>query len=346
MATELTVDAITDMVVATRDKEDKFVWTDLVHDLQEFHAVPQILKKKKVQFAGGRGWKTTVMTKHSGAAKNVGLFQENTYDVQDVLTSVRVPMRHVNTNYSFDLREPDMNQGDEQIVDIIKVRHADSMASLVERIETDFWSKPENSDDVTTPWGVYMSLVRNASEGFYGGNPAGFASGYGGLSSVTHPKWRNWTGIYSHVTKADLLRKMGNAYDHIHFVSPTDMPQNQQGADDYAIYVNYETKQALEELGEARNENHGSELQNYAGRMTFRGNPIKWAPFLDADTTNPILFINWAVFFPFFLRGWFMRLTKPTAGDPRQPNVIRCNVDTSYNFFCKNRRRLAILYKD
>jgi len=345
MATELTADAIADMVVATRDKEKKFVWTDLIHDLQEFHAVPQILKSHKVKFAGGRGWKETVMTGHSGSAKNVGLFQENTYDVQDVLTTVRAPIRFTNANYSFDLREEDLNSGDEQIVDIIKVRHSDAMASMAERIETDFWGKPSDSDDVTTPWGIYMWLVRNASEGFYGGNPAGFSDGAGGLSSVTQEKWRNWTGTYSAVSKTDLIRKMGTAYDHIHFKSPIDLPQNQRGADNYSIYVNYTTKQLLEEMGEARNENHGSELQNYAGKMTFRGNSIKWAPFLDSDTTNPVLFINWAVFFPFFLRNWYMRLHKPTVGDPRQPNVIRCNIDLCYNFFCKNRRRLAILYQ-
>lgn len=341
----LSADQIVDLVATTQKELGRMRWTDLATDLTEYEVLPRMLKKGKVKFQTGEGIQRNVMVDDSGAAKHVGLFNVDDVNVGDVMQQADVSWRHTTTNYAFDRREKGMNQGPQQIVDLIKIRRADSMISLAKLLEETFWSKPADSTDKVTPFGLDYWMVRDASEGFNGGNPAGFSDGAGNLDSSTYTRWANWTAQYADVTKADLVRKMRKAHRRTNFKSPVDIPDYREGKGQrFRIYVNEETIAGMEDLGEAQNENLGRDLASMDGSMAFRKNPIVYVPYLDDDSANPVYMVDWGVLFIYFLRGEYLREEKPKQAS-NQHNVFESHVDLTWNSLCVNRRRLAVLSK-
>ena len=338
----ITVDDIGDMIVSTRKHEGELRWTDIASELQHYHALPQLLKEEKVLFDAGRGIQRNLQVEFGNAARNVGLYENDNVNVPDVMKTIDIPWRHTTTDYAIERREIAMNRKPERIVELIRTRRAASMISLAKRIETDFWSKPVDSSDETTPFGVFYWIVPNSTQGFNGGNPAGFTAGAGGLDSSVYTEWANWTDQYVEVSKDDLVDKMNLAYLKTDFMSPVDIPDYQRGADRYVIYCNLETYRKFRRIGERQNENIGNDIDAYNGKIRFNDNPIRWVPQLDTDATNPVLFINWAIFFIGFLEGEYMNEDKPRRA-PNQHTVVKVHIDLSWNTVCDNRRRLAAL---
>ena len=116
MAT-LQADDIVDLITITQRDLGKLRWTDLSYDLQEYIALPSILQKEKVTYGSGFGMQWNVMTGTSGATKDVGLYEVDSVNVADVMTTANVPWRHMTTNYAIERREIAMNTGAAQIVD-------------------------------------------------------------------------------------------------------------------------------------------------------------------------------------------------------------------------------------
>jgi hypothetical protein len=335
----LRAEEISDLITTTQKNLGPLRWTMIGNDLQEYIAMPSVLRKERVQFDSGYVIQRQVMTDLSNAAKQVGLFQKDVINVNDVMKTIEIPWRHSTTNYAIERREVSMNRQPAKIVDLVETRRTDAMWSLAELCENQMWSKPADSSDETEIFGVPYWLVDNATTGFNGGNPDGFTSGAGGLDSATYTRWRNYTDRYVNVSKDDLVRKMRKAYAKIKFKAPIKFP-NLDGADRYAIYVNYVTLAALEEIGESQNENLGRDIASMDGQIMFRRTPIKWVPKLDSDSKNPVKFINWGVFHPVFLSGEYMREEGPMQVND-QHNTFVTHVDMTWNFFCTNRRRLA-----
>ena len=335
---------ILDLVATTQKELGRMRWTELATDYQDFEVLPKMLKRGNVAFESGDGIQRNVMVDESGAASHVGLFNVDDVNVGDVMQTFNVPFRHTTTNYAFDRREKAINSGSAtQIVDLIKVRRSDAMISLALLLEQAFWGKPGDSTDNTTPFGLFYWMVNNASTGFNGGNPSGFTSGAGGLSSTTYPRWSNYTAQYTNVTKADLIKKMRTAHRKTDFMSPIDIPDYRSGrGQNFRIYVNESTISSIEDVGEAQNENLGRDVASMDGATTFRRNPIIYVPKLDDESTNPVFMVNWNVFKIFFLRGEYLREDPPRQSS-RQHNVFEIHVDLSWNTVCVNRRRLARL---
>ena len=148
------------------------------------------------------------------------------------------------------------------------------------------------------------------------------------------------TNFRSPVTKEDMSTKRGN---------------------DRRYYTDEVTCSAFETLGEASNENLGRDLAPYTagsghggvqevdGTLTFKKNPIIWVPQLDDATvftaaTNPVYQIDHGVFYPYVLKGDYLREDGPHKA-PNQHNYWRTFIDLSYNFCCVNRRRNAVFGK-
>tara|TARA_R110000824_G_scaffold6238_3_gene28883 strand:+ start:740 stop:1783 length:1044 start_codon:yes stop_codon:yes gene_type:complete len=343
----LSHDQILDLVKATQKELGRMKWTEIATDLSHYEVLPKMLKKDRVQFETGEGLQRNVMTEESGAAKHVGLYNVDDVNVSDVLQNIDVPFRHTTTNYAFDRREKAMNGGAEQIVDLIRVRRADSMISLAVLLESTFWSKPTDSTDKVTPFGLFYWIVQNASEGFNGGNPAGFSSGAGNLSSTTFPRWANYTNSYAAsggVSKTDLIKKLRKAHRKTDFRSPVDIPDYRTGrGQNYRLYVNESTISDMEDVGEGQNENLGRDLAPMDGTIAFRRNPVVYIPKLDDETNNPVFLVNWSVFNIFFLRGEHLREEGPDKV-ASQHNVYQVHVDLTWNTLCTNRRRLGVIY--
>lgn len=334
---------IGDVVKTTLRELGRLRWTGIQSDLQEHVALPKMLKKERVKFSDGYEIQFNVQYKLSGNAKNVGLYGSDSYNVSDTMATGSIPWRHTTTFYAFDRREMTMNSGASRIVDLIKTRRTDAMIDLAERMEIDFWGAPASSSDTTTPYGIDYWVVKNATEGFNGGDPSGFTAGAAGLATATYTRWKNWTYQYTNVTKDDLIRGWRNAATKTLFKSPVEFPDYNRG-DRYGYYTNYDVIQPLEELLEAQNENLGKDLASMDGAVMFRRNPVVWVPQLDGDSQDPVYGINWGVFYPVFLAGEYMKEQGPEKA-ANQHTVMKVDIDTSYNWCCKNRRRLFILNK-
>lgn len=341
MAT-LTDQDIQDLVVGTLKELGRLKFNQIAQRLQEYEVFSKIMKKDKVSFDGGVGVQRSIMIDHSSAAKNVGLYEVDDVNVNDVLVQINIPWRHTTTNWAFERREILMNSGGyKKIVDLLKVRRTDGMLSLVELMEEDFWSKPADSSDEVKPFGIKYWVVPNATEGFNGGNPSGFTAGAGNLNATTYPRWKNYTAQYTDVTKADLIKKMRTAYRKIRFKSPIQISDFRKGTGEmYRLYTNETLISSLEDIGEAQNENLGRDLASMDGEMVFRKNPIKWIPQLDEDSTNPLYMVNWNYFCPVFLKGDYLRESDPMYA-PNQHNTKVVHVDCTYNYLCTDRRRQA-----
>jgi len=334
-----------DLVTATQKDLGKGKLSQIAQAFPNYPFVDRIMNRDQVKFHSGTSIQRTIMYKTSGAARHVGMFTPDVVNVANVLATIDIPWRHNTTNYAFEHREFLVNRTPAQIVDLIKVRRLDSYLSLAELFEASAWAKPTDSSDKVTPMGLPYWVVKGASQGFNGLNPAGFTSGAGGLDSATYTTWANWTDVYTTVSKDDLISKMRLAFRKIDFKQPTTVKEFRTGLGrKLAIFMNLETLQALEQLAEAQNESLGRDIASMDGQTVFRGLPMQWIPALDSDTTDPIYMIDTRHYYPVFLEGDYLRESKP-AVSPDQHNTLVVHVDCTWNLYCDDRRRQAVISK-
>lgn len=338
----LQVENILDAVQGVQRDLGELKFEDLAHDLQEFIALPRIMRKQNVHFTVGLSIQRNVMYRHGGNAQLTSLHAVDDTHRRDVLAAVNVPWRHAKTHYTISRQEIHMNANPRKIVDLVKLGRTDAMSSAAELEEEQFWGKPTSSSDDLSAWGLSYWCVKNTSTGFYGTNPAGF-SDVGGLdtSATAYSRYRNWTAQYTQVTKADLIEKMRQAYRDIQFKAPVNVPQY-GGRTNYEIFTNRDVILGFDALVEGQNENMGNDLGGK--KAIFWGNPITLAPYLNADSSDPVYFIDWGKFEIYFLRGEFMVENKPKES-PRSHTVIETWIDWSRNYVQPNRRSLAVISK-
>lgn len=336
------VDSLGDLVLLTLDNLGRGKWTDLASDLQMHWAMNSILREERVSFRSGKGISKNLMIDHSGNARHVGLFEQDVLSIADNMRTFRIPWRHTTSNYIFDMREDDINAGEEQIVDLIQTRRADAFTSLAETLEETFWSKPADDSDTTKPFGLFYWLVSNsgATPGFNGGNAAGFPSGPGGIDASANPRWNNFTFTYSQVSELDLVANMDEAFEKTNFRSPVPVPTYDRSARRFGIFTRYNEFAGLKRVAKAQNDQLGFDIEPVNGSLVFRGVPINWVPQLETDTTAPIIMIDWSVFFPVFLSQWYLKETTDRVAGAH--TVMAVHVDLTWNLECVNRRRLAI----
>jgi len=338
-------DDIADLVALTQRDLGRMNWTEIATDLQEYVALPQILRKERVRFGSGYGIQWQVMLTHSGAAKTTGLYAVDSVNVGDVMTNANIPWRHITTNYAIERREVAMNRNPARIVELVKVRRSDAMISLAVLMETQFWNKPADSTDASSIFGVPYWIVSNATTGFNGGNAAGFTGGPGGIDRTvaTNSRWKNYTGRYVNISVSDLVVKWRAAATKTKFMSPTPIPDYNTG-NRYGYYTNYDVIGEMESALESRNSNLGNDLAVKDGRVVFRQVPIHWVPYLDDNTTDPVYGINWGVFKPVFLAGEYLNESRPQRA-ANQHTVLQTHVDLTCNIECRDPRRCFVLDK-
>lgn len=340
----LTAAQIDDLVLLTQDKLiKKGAFVDMQTDVSDHVAVREIWKSRQKKFDGGMDWTFEVQMDHNHSARAVGLYESDGSSVGDSMKEGKVGPRHVNAHYIYDVREQAFQRGGLAVVDLIFSKYVAMMVSFYEYLEDVLWSKPDNSNDTKTPYGVAYWVTKGA-EGFNGGNPVGFTDGKGGIDASTYTRWQNYTNRYTNVSKEDLIRKMRKAARAVNFRSPLSHSEPSLAAMKNGIYTNEAVIGLLEELLEAQNMNLGNDLASKDGRTLFKGTPVTYVPKLDADTTNPIQMLDWKWLAMGVMTGWENNLTKPyqVAG---KHNVRRVDLDASLNMVCTNVRRQAILSK-
>lgn len=334
--------ALLDLSKATLDELGPPKFVQVAQKIQDYEAVERLLRKERVQFESGKAISRRLMVTQSGNARHTGLFSKDTVIVGDVLAEINIPWKHTTAYYAWERRELLMNRGKSKIVGLLEARRADGMLGLIELMEDSTWTKPDDSNDTEPPFGLPYWIVKNAATGFNGGNPAGFSSGPGGL---VNDNFKNYTAQYAAMSKADAIKKMRTAYRKIGFKSPRNIPDFRSGRGNrYRLYVNEPTISAMEDVGEASNENLGRDLAPMDDTMAFRRNPIVWVPALDSDTTDPIYMIDFSTFFPVFLSGDWLRETEPKfVYDDHNSLVVF--IDLTWQILCINRRQNAVLSK-
>lgn len=338
----LTATQIKDLATGTLQRLGRLRFNQIASTLQNYEVLPRIMKREKVQFDDGIGIRRTFMVDHSNAARNVGMYEPDAVNVADVLKTTDIPWRHTTTNYAFSRRELAMNRGISKIVDLLKVRRTDALLALAELMEVNFWTKPVDSNDKVTPFGVPYWVVQHATTGFNGGAPTGFALGSGNL---LHARWQNFTAEYTNITKADLIKLMRKARRQTNWISPVDVPDFRRGnGQRFRIYVGETVLEAMEDLGEAANENLGRDLAPMDGAMAFKRFPIIWSPKLDAASDESVYMIDYNWFSPVFLKGEYLHEEEPEKA-ANQHTVFEVHVDLTWNLLCTNRRTQAVIKK-
>lgn len=319
--------------------------TDLMLDLQEYPTFVEFMKKHRGGYQSGDTIDGNALTEPNGSVREVGLYFQTDYQDMDGVTNFSIPWAHVHGYITFEERIIKMNRDPQKILDIAKMKKAQLWAGFAKRFEEYFWEAPQNVAGIPKrPFGIPYSIVKNATLGFNGGNPAGFSNGTAGLSSVTYPRWRNFSGAYGAFTDADLVYKMRKAILSCGFMSPVEFPSYEDVKDRWMYAVNQDTKLSLEDLARQQNDNNGFDLASKDGRTTINGNKLRYIPSLDSHTDNPIYGINWAQFNFIFLKdedfveGKVERLQN-------QPTTFKQDIRVTCNTRPVNRRRTFVLHQ-
>lgn len=333
-----------DMLVGTLRELGPPKFSQIAQRLTEYEVMGRWLKEDRVLFESGYGIRRTLLAKTQEVAEFTGLHGTITPNQTDHLATMKVDWVHPQTHWVYERREKLMNTGQSMINDIIKPRRFNAMLSMAEILETSAWASPA-ADTYLEPFGIPHWIVKNNSTGHNGGLPGSWST-VANVNLTTYPKFKNYTGQYTDLTKADAIAMLRTAHRMTAFKSPVDIPEYRGARGSrYRIYVNEATISQMETIGEQQNENLGRDLAPYDGSITFKRHPIRYIAQLDADTTNPIYFIDHESFHPVVLKGDYLYEHRPVQG-ANQPNTWYIVVDLSFNFICIDRRRNAVLATD
>lgn len=336
---------IDDAVLLTQNKFiRKGAFVDMQTDLQDHIAVREMWKNRKRTFAGGENWEFEVQMDHNHSARTVGLYETDGSALTDTFVKGEVAPRHVNAHYIYDQREKAFQRGGRAIVDLVRSRYIAMMVSLFELMEELLWGKPVDSSDTKTPFGIAYWITRSTTEGFNGGNPAGFSAGKAGIDATAYSRWQNYTAQYTAVSKTDLLRKMRKAHRESRFRSPVSHANPDLGAMRNGIYLNTDIIGLLEEVVEDQNMSLGNDLASKDGRAMFKGTPLTYVPYLDDDSGDPVYMIDWKCIAVGVMAGWENNLSAPYMV-PGKHLVRRVDLDASLNMVATDLRKLCVLSK-
>ena len=335
---------ISDITTTTLKNFDRPKYNQIAQSQQRYLAYGKLMDEERVTVDDGYALQRDVMLSLSNNARSVGLHAKDNINIQSINQAISVPWRHQTTGWAIERREVLENSGASRIVNLIQQRRADCIIGYAQLFENMFWSKPADSTDAVTMFGVLYWLVYSATTGFNGGDPSGFTAGAGGLATASYPAWKNYTAKYTYVSKQDLILKLKTAYLLCDWESPVEIPDFRRGKGmDYGFYMNAATLLALETLGEAQNENLGRDLASNAGQILFHRHPCTHVPQLNSLTTsNPIYGINWSWYQITALRGDYMR-ESPPYWLPEQHNSQVTYMDCTLNSLCTDRRRQMLV---
>ena len=341
---------IADLVTTTLNELGELKFTDLMSDYQNTIALKRLMKKNKMTFDAGPEVQFNVITDHNDSARFVGLGESDIVDMPNVMTTGKIPWRHITWNWAIERREIAFNRSPRKIVDLTKTRRIAAFGSAILKFERHFWRVPA-ATNTTEPYGVPYYVVKSNTaatlannDGFNGLVPAGYTT-VANLNPTTYPRWANYADRYTGVTKDDFVRKLRRMANYTDFMPLVDEIPTYNTGNDYGYYTNYAVISALEEILEAQNENLGTDVASMDGKVLFNRVPVVFVKELDQDTTNPIYSLNWGELFTMGLRGEWMNETSLPI-QPGQHTVSATFTDCSFNLLCRNRRRNGVLATD
>jgi hypothetical protein len=272
------------------------------------------------------------------------------YDTEDFNRYESVVQSNINwsmqrAGWIFDEREQELNAGPEQIVDLQKIERYKCLVAQAKFYESAVWDrpvKPVTANDDYPILGIPYWITKGGTTtnaGFLGGVLSGWGTDVGGLSPTDIPEWNNYAGLYTEVTPADLIAKVRTAMDLCGFEAPVPAPSGAMhpGKPRFTLHTNQRVKQALENLIINQNTDNGNDLASRDGKVTIRGVPVEYVPYLDNDATDPLYGIDWDTMKWAVKGNWFMKETK-IGRHPRNEMVMVGRFHSIDQLFCENRR--------
>jgi hypothetical protein len=325
---------VADLVADTLRDLGKPKFTDISSSIQNHVAFKNLLHENRAVLHSGYGIQFNVLVNQSNAARNVSINESDNVNMVDGMVQATANWRGSQTSYMVIRQLLAMNREPSRIVDYVKQQRLMALISLAELMESNWWGAP-SSTDTKTPYGYAYWITKNATAGFNGG--ALFGSTVAGLSPTTYPQWSNYTAPYTNVTRDDFIRAARKAATFTDFRPPVDGIPTPNTGDDYGFYTNYSVLQPLEEALESQNDNLGLDIAKMDGKVRFRNVNVVWVPWLERDTTNPFIGIDWGWLKTYILEDEWMRETSVPI-TPGQHNAHSHFLDLTYNWVSKNRR--------
>lgn len=338
---------IQDLVVSTLKDLDYGKVTEIATDTQE-HLVANAFMRSDSKgetpglekYGSGYALQWNLLTGHNESAAHQGLYHKFTVNQVDKLKNATIRWAHGSYNWTFEQRELAMNRAPARIVDYLKTKKREGHIAWAELMEASFWDPPSAADE-DGPLGLPYWVTKNATEGFNGGHLTGFTD-LAGLSRTTNPRLSNYTFPYTNIDDDDFIEKLSTAMRKTRFVSPMGGKDSQDRAANSGVRgrmcaSNNTMLVALERLARANNDNLGNNVIAKFGEVMVNQHRVRYAPRLDADTTNPFYGIDLDMFKIGYLADWLMKM-KVIPELPDQPTVGVTHTFTTYNYICYSPR--------
>lgn len=291
--------------------------------LRSYPYANRIVRASQVKEQGGKDIRFDASRGGTTHASSIGSFAVIERTVGDFLIQGTMQMRIDHSYFSFDVMEEEFNRGEYEIMNHIDNREQQAMIDMVKKIEQDGWGNATYGDNLT-PQGLLYWLPYCASAGFVGTYPESYTS-VAGINPNTHTGWKSYGDVYVAVTDADLILKVRTALSETDFKAPLSSMKvkDYSTGSKYAIYGNLDTELEMENLLKQQNDNQGSDLDRYNGKVMLRGIPFEEVPFLRSNTRDPILGVNWGVTKNYVKSGWWNKriMGKPSSNQPLVVNV-------------------------
>jgi hypothetical protein len=330
---------------------------DVALKYQDWLVVNEWFAKEKVQIASGTSIERNIVLDHNGNARHVRLYQKTAINQGDTQKKITAPWVQAQSHYSYERREALRNRKPAMYINLLKSKRIDGMVSLAELLEERAWKTPDSAADDLNPRGLPYWLVKagsgvSSTGGFIGKTvvygDASTTTVIGGIDANTESRWRSYAATYDNITSTGtFIPNLRRAFYATQFKSPMIASDLKEGPlSKYRLYFGLDSLVAYDELvTNKNNDNLGADVGKFHGVTAFNRVPCIYAPTLDADADVPVYGINHAKFYPIVQEGDWLRESEPMT-DVEQHNVITTFIDSSYQFFCQNRRQAGfVLHK-
>ena len=341
---------IDDFVELTLSKFKRDEWVDISMPLQEYKFASRVFEAKKKAERGGPRCDWKLRVNNQGTAKHSGLYAVDDTNRRNVMTRARQEWSKQTVNYIYDIDEDAFQSGPETIIREMRLNEQGLYNDFFALMEDAMWLAPSSSSlDPMPTSGIPFWFQKNATLGFNGGDPSGWTDGAGSVATATYPRWKNYTGTYTQVSRDDLVDKIINACDYTYFKPPRSYSEIGGGKPDYEFCTVHSVLETMRRLLQAGNDNLGVDVARYSEGVLLKSTPVTWVPALTESTSeaydsqNPFYGINWNKFDYYFKTGRNM-IKHPPKQAANQHTVRERHMDNWGNFVCYDRRQGGFVF--
>jgi hypothetical protein len=340
-------DQLDDFVTLTRPKHTKKnFWQDISLELQNY-CFADLIHPDSVNEAETQAIHFPLQVTNTGTAKNTEMFAVDNTVVKDLAIKGEINWTKQTVNYSYDVDEPEFQTDDfHMIVDVLHMREHSMWNDFFELMEENLWTSPASTtENPRRPNGIPYWIVKNATTGFNGGTPSGHTL-VGNINPTTYPKWKNYTALYTDITRLDFVKKIRRAAWATKFKPPHQYKEltigKGKGKNPYGYYTSQDVVESLEELLEGRNDNLGKDMHKYFGAVMINGNPVHACAYLQDNDADVFYGINWRKLAYYVHKNRNTHMYKPVQA-ANQHTVRNVFMDHWGNFVCTDRRSQFVL---